>query len=258
VSDEITVLDSIAVRDDFDDGIKRCRDIDLGVMLGMAQPANVRATILKHAEELKEFGVLTQRVKTSSESGGRPTKEYWLNKDQSIFVAGRSDTKRGRDTYKMLVKAFGVLERSIAATAVYTGPALRSDNVQILELGRDWLIDLGVHRGIATSAALRDAEANSGLSLAHIARALPAVAEDLGGMNATQLAERVGTTAVKMNRQLESLGLQERTGKEWTLTEAGKRHADAFPYTRNGHSSLQIKWRDSVISVLEARQAGAA
>ena len=85
----------LKLRNDFEDKVPRALDVELGRVLGMVQPENIRQTIDKYAEDLNDFGVLTQRVKTPGKRGGRPAKEYWLNKDQAIFVAGRADTELG-------------------------------------------------------------------------------------------------------------------------------------------------------------------
>jgi hypothetical protein len=108
-------LHGLDVRNDFDDKIPRVRDVDLGEKLGLARPSDIRATIKQHAKDLKDFGVIGQRPQTSGRLGGRPAVEFWLNKDQAIFVAGRSDTEVGRKTYKLLVKAFGVFEQMVIA-----------------------------------------------------------------------------------------------------------------------------------------------
>lgn len=110
MAEQATAID-LDLRNDFDDKVPRVRDIDIGKQLGMERPENIRHTIAKYAEDLNDFGVLTQRVKTPGKLGGRTAKEYWLNRDQAIFVAGRSDTELGRKTYKLLVKAFSAFER---------------------------------------------------------------------------------------------------------------------------------------------------
>ncbi len=39
-------------------------------------------------------------------------------------------------------------------------------------------------------------------------------------------------------------------GKEWRITNKGKCYGEEMPYERNGHSGYQIRWNDSVVSVL--------
>lgn len=123
VSAKVVGLDGLRLREDFSDGEPRVRDVDVGIMLGMAKPENIRTTIQKYADDLSDFGVLTRCVITP-EGGGRPAKEYWLTKDQALFVCGRSDTELGRKTYKLLVKAFGVFLRQ---SQVIVPPILQAD-----------------------------------------------------------------------------------------------------------------------------------
>jgi hypothetical protein len=125
------------LRNDFDDKVPRVRDVDIGMQLGMAQPENIRHTIAKYAEDLSDFGVLTQRVKTPGKLGGRTAKEYWLNRDQAIFVAGRSDTELGRKTYKLLVKAFSAFERLLIERLP---PFLRAEFSEWNKVWRDELM----------------------------------------------------------------------------------------------------------------------
>lgn len=119
-----SAFDGLAVRDDFDDKEARVRDVDVGIKLGMAQPENIRATIRKYAEDLNDFGILTRRA-IIHKGAGRPVSEYWLNKDQALFICGRSDTELGRATYKLLVKAFGAFLRG--AQTIVIPPILQAD-----------------------------------------------------------------------------------------------------------------------------------
>lgn len=175
-----------------------------------------------------------------------------LSEQGLYFFLGRSDKPKALPLQKWLA---GDVLPSLRKTGSYslttsTAPKQLAPRAVAYEYVENLLLRAGVHRGIASARMLDIVESDTGIPLDAARKALPAVTEDLGGMNATQLAERVGTTAVKINKQLEALGLQEKSGKEWTLTAAGKQHADAFPYTRNGHSSTQIKWRESVLDVL--------
>lgn len=57
----------------------------------------------------------------------------------------------------------------------------------------------------------------------------------------------------KVNAKLAELGLQEKRGKEWHLTEKGKQYGEAKPFTQNGHSGYQIGWGKSVIELLRSK-----
>lgn len=101
------------LRNDFDDKVPRVRDVDLGQKLGLARPSDIRATIKAHIEILNGIGVLGRRPQTSGKLGGRPTVEYWLSKEQSLYVASKSETEAGKQTLLMLVKAFSAFERLV-------------------------------------------------------------------------------------------------------------------------------------------------
>jgi hypothetical protein len=111
--DDATESLGLDLRNDFDDKVPRVRDVDLGRQLGMAFPADIRGTIKNNASDLNDFGFLARRAGSHNGGKGRPVFEYWLNRDQAIFIAGRSDTEIGRKTYKLLVKAFSAFERML-------------------------------------------------------------------------------------------------------------------------------------------------
>lgn len=109
MGDPVTNI-QLDLRNDFDDKVPRVRDIDLGTKLGMAQPRDIRRVIEEHADFLNELGVLARRARTSTKLGGRPTLEYWLNKEQAQYIASLSKTELGKRTLLMLVKAFQAFE----------------------------------------------------------------------------------------------------------------------------------------------------
>lgn len=103
----------IELANDFDDKVPRVRDVDLGKQLEMARPSDIRATIKGHAEILSAFGFLGRRPQNHGGGRGRPAVEYWLNKEQALYIASKSETEAGRKTLVMLVKAFSAFERML-------------------------------------------------------------------------------------------------------------------------------------------------
>ncbi len=115
----------IELHNDFDDKVPRIRDVDLGRQLGLARPSDIRATIKAHIEILNGLGVLGRRPQTPGKLGGRPTIEYWLNKEQALIVASKSETDVGKQTLVMLVKVFSEFEKLIAERMERLPPFLR-------------------------------------------------------------------------------------------------------------------------------------
>ncbi len=106
----------------------------------------------------------------------------------------------------------------------------------------------GVKPGIAMAATLTCIQENTGLTVETLRRTLPAAADPICSLNATQLGKLLGRSAKGTNRLLADHGLQFRNDRdEWELTEAGEAWAEAMPYSRNGHSGYQILWNPAVV-----------
>ena len=81
---------------------------------------------------------------------------------------------------------------------------------------------------------------------------LPNATHEISSFNPTQIGEKIGgVKANKVNKLLESLGLQEKKGKVWRITEEGKNYGEEKPYSRNGHTDYRIVWHEKVINILK-------
>ncbi len=131
-------------------------------------------------------------------------------------------------------------------------PAPTQDRVHaILMIGEAIAKVPGVRPGIAMAATLTCIHDNTGLAIEQLRRALPVANEPICSLNPTQLGERLGLSARSVNLRLQSHGFQFKNDRdEWELTEAGKRWAEALPYSRNGHSGYQILWNPEVADMI--------
>jgi len=87
-------------------GEPRIRDLDLAERLGFDRPAKIRELIKRNAEKLKKFSVLPAVGKTSGESGGRPTEEYYLDQKQAIWLCMKSETDNAFEVQQEIVRVF--------------------------------------------------------------------------------------------------------------------------------------------------------
>ena len=76
------------------DGEPRILDIDLARSLGFAQPNEIRRLIARHAKNVNDFSILVTVTKIHP-GPGRPAIEYWLNKQQALFIVAESDDQGG-------------------------------------------------------------------------------------------------------------------------------------------------------------------
>nr|WP_321349741.1 hypothetical protein [uncultured Methanoregula sp.] len=130
---------------------------------------------------------------------------------------------------------------------------LSEDVREALKVARIIHEETGVSLPIAQSFALEKAGAGDWQKL------LPAATMPTGYLTPTDISNRLGGcySAAQVNKWLYNNRLQVRDSvtEEWRLTEAGKMHAEEFPFTRNGHSGYQIKWRDSILHLMNIGQA---
>ncbi|WP_434345712.1 Bro-N domain-containing protein [Myxococcus virescens] len=110
----------------------------------------------------------------------------------------------------------------------------------------------GLKPELAAACALDAIHRDTGLTMEPHRRGLPAASEPPARLNATQLGQKVGLSARKMNLRLAACGLQRRNEREeWELTDAGQDYAEAVPFSRHGHAAYQLLWRPEVLGVLE-------
>lgn len=110
----------------------------------------------------------------------------------------------------------------------------------------------GLKPELAAACALDAIHRDTGLTMEPHRKGLPAASEPPARLNATQLGQKVGLSARKMNLRLAACGLQRRNEREeWELTDTGREYAEAVPFSRNGHAAYQLLWRPEVLGVLE-------
>ncbi len=108
----------------------------------------------------------------------------------------------------------------------------------------------GVKSGIAIAKATNMIERAYGVDMEEVKELIPPAEHETGFLNATEVGMRLGVNARKANALLQNAGLQVRFNGTWRLTNKGKSHGEEMPYERNGHNGYQIRWNDSVVSVL--------
>lgn len=90
---------------DLGDGVPRMRDIELGERLGYARPRAIRHLISElHGQDfLSNIRVCHATRQTS---GGRPSKEYWLDEEGAMLVVTQSGMPVGVAFTLSLIRAF--------------------------------------------------------------------------------------------------------------------------------------------------------
>ena len=108
-----------------------------------------------------------------------------------------------------------------------------------------------VKQGIALATCINAAAKNHGVDLSMFNSLLPPAEHEIGMYTPTQIGKKIGKSAQYVNKKLVELGLQEKDGNGYKLTDAGKEYAEAMPFERNGHTGYQIKWTAEILKFFE-------
>jgi len=115
---------------------------------------------------------------------------------------------------------------------------------------------LELDKNAATISANQAIRQQSQLDLLALTGNTHLVAEnqDSGYYIPTELGKQIGLSAIKVNRLLASVGLQERFGEDWEATAAGKAHSRRFDTAKchsDGTPVTQLKWARSVLPLIQ-------
>ncbi len=85
----------------------RVRDVDLATELGLAQPLNIRAFILRNMDELSAYGLVHSSREPYVSGRGRQGERtvFWLNRNQALLTCILSRTEKGRSIRAEVIAA---------------------------------------------------------------------------------------------------------------------------------------------------------
>ena len=109
----------------------------------------------------------------------------------------------------------------------------------------------GTKYGIAFATVASMIEENHGINLTKIKALIPPADYEIGIYTPTQIGKKIGKSPQYVNKKLVELGLQEKDGDGYKLTEKGKEYAEAMPFERNGHAGYQIKWKAEILKFFD-------
>lgn len=112
------------------DDVPRVKDLALAAALGFERPRKLRDMIKRSLAELRGYGEVCPMVGQTSEVGGRPTTEFWLNEQQALLLCMFSRTERAAEVRRQLIDVFTAWR----AGRIGSAPADRSDDALDLPL----------------------------------------------------------------------------------------------------------------------------
>jgi prophage antirepressor-like protein len=144
-------------------------------------------------------------------------------------------------------------ERSVKLTPMQTPGEVLKDEMSIAMMIQEYL---GLDKTLLMVTAITRTEKQTGTSLVEYKNLLPPVVGPVAILTATEVGKQVDMQASKVNLKLAELGLHEKKGGIWTLTEAGKEYGAPF-YENVNHGSGSTwqgvinKWSPKVIELIK-------
>jgi prophage antirepressor-like protein len=114
----------------------------------------------------------------------------------------------------------------------------------------------GVKPGIAAAVAIAVVQDRTGVDLTWCKNLLPAASDPPGYLIPSEIGMQIGISAQRVNETLQDLGYQVKSREGWKLTGPGRFYGEEYPFSRNGHSGYQIRWKPEVIRKIGDRIRG--
>lgn len=86
-------------------GAPLAKDLDVARWLGFSDLHKIRNLIGRHFESL---GEVSATMAETSEKGGRPGNEYYLTREQVLYLAAKSETPRAVEVLKTMIAVFAL------------------------------------------------------------------------------------------------------------------------------------------------------
>lgn len=262
MSKHLTIIPEISLSEV--NGEPRARDLDIAQRLGFGRDRDIRPLIERNLAELETFGVCAIVSQNHGGGRGRPAKEYWLNEEQSLLIAVKSEAENAAAVRAMLIKVFVAYRRGHLAPVVYAKGPNETREARLTfkhYLGIGKLVGLTGNQLViaANQATLKSIGVDSigNLGITHMA-----APQNEALLTPTEFGARLGgTSAQEVNRLLVSRDAQavhrdkkgnlyyEPTAKgiEWgaVMQDTGKRHGDGTPVR-------QLKWASGAVEKLRS------
>jgi len=113
-------------------GEPRIRDIDLAKRLGFDRPRDIRKLIERHLEKINEFSRCAT-VERRPENGGTPFVEYYLDRQQSLFICMKSETD---NAFEVQVDIIRVYDAHLSGK-LQPAPTIELSRMQLIEIAME-------------------------------------------------------------------------------------------------------------------------
>lgn len=87
-------------------GEARALDLEIADALGFSRVRDIRQLIHRNLDVMGGLGEVCGKSPQTSELGGRPSYEYWLNEKQALYICTKSDAKNAVEITIQMIEVF--------------------------------------------------------------------------------------------------------------------------------------------------------
>lgn len=213
--------------------------------------ASVIALVRKYVADLELFGRVDFKS-TPQDRGGHDVEVALLNERQAtLLIAYMRNTDVVRAFKIRLVSEFYAMAQKLRPAALPMTPS---------QIGKQCILDMldvaelfGAPKSYAIQVAASEAVRQTGMPWDRLltqAAAMTNVPHEDVMLEPTELGNLFDLSAIAMNRQLETLGLQVKEGGEWRPTEEGAGLCQRHAWVSGNKAGYNLKWRAKDIEAL--------
>ncbi|MFA5129273.1 MAG: antA/AntB antirepressor family protein [Patescibacteria group bacterium] len=172
--------------------------------------------------------------------GGRPSSEYLISVDLAKHVCMLERTELGRQMRQYFIdvekKAREISRRPLTINDLACNAFEAYKRIgELVQLPASTIV----------SEASKIVDRQYGTNFVEFTKTSPLldhVKKNEEFLEPTEIGEKLGISAIALNKKLAELGLQEKNGSSWVPTEQGKALCFVHQWTKRGKSGYNIKW----------------
>lgn len=218
------------------------------------------ADVIRVVKSLSGRGVCNFTPTTYEDSQGKSQVEFEMDRKAYMLLAMRFTGDEALKIQVAFIDAFEAMAKRILAAEFTLG-----EKAQIFPVAAEAFRSLtsvaqvfGLEKNQALLYANKATKRETGVDFQNVLQIELKNKDQERCFTPTDLGHRIGMSAMKFNRMLESAGLQEKRNQIWCATEIGKTYSvllDAGKKHSDGTPIQQLKWKEDVLELIQKKVA---